>query len=139
MAADKQFDLEIICPDRVFFRGKASMIELNTTEGFVGIYKRHIPMTMILEPGLVYIKDSDGQRVAALHEGFIEILPEKISIMAEAAEWPEEIDLNRAEEARIRAERRMQTQDPNINVARAEMALHRALVRIEASHKRGQQ
>lgn len=138
MATDKYFDLEIICPDRVFFQGKASMVELNTTEGFVGIYKRHIPMTMILEPGLVYIKDDEGQRVAALHEGFIEILPEKISIMAEAAEWPEEIDLNRAEEAKVRAERRMHMQDPNINLARAEMALHRALTRIEASHKKGQ-
>ena len=132
MAADKYFDLEIICPDRQFFRGKASMIELNTTEGKVGIYKRHIPMTMILEPGLVVIKDDEGQRAAALHEGFIEVLPEKISIMAEAAEWPEEIDLNRAEEARVRAERRLQMQDPNINLARAELALHRALTRIQA-------
>lgn len=133
MAADKYFDLEIICPDRLFFRGEASMIELNTTEGGVGIYKRHIPMTMILEPGLVVIKDDEGQRVAALHEGFIEVLPEKIRIMAEAAEWPNEIDLNRAEEARIRAERRLKSNDASINHARAELALHRALTRIEAS------
>ena len=84
MAADKYFELEIVCPDRVFFQGEASMIELNTTEGQVGIYKRHIPMTMILDPGLLIIKDDEGQRAAALHEGFIEILPETISIMAEA-------------------------------------------------------
>ena len=135
MASDKYFDLEIICPDRVFFRGQASMIELNTTEGQVGIYKRHIPMTMLLEPGLVTIHEESGQRTAALHDGFMEILPETIRIMAEAAEWPEEIDLNRAEEAKVRAERRMQMQDPNINLARAEMALHRALVRIEATRK----
>ena len=83
MAADKYFELEIVCPDRVFFQGEASMIELNTTEGQVGIYKRHIPMTMILDPGLLIIKDDEGQRAAALHEGFIEILPDKISIMAE--------------------------------------------------------
>jgi F-type H+-transporting ATPase subunit epsilon len=135
MASEKNFDLEIICPDRTFFKGEAFMIELNTTEGYVGIYKRHIPMTMILEPGLVVIKDGEQEQVAALHEGFIEVLPEKIRIMAEAAEWPDEIDRNRAEEARVRAERRMQMQDPNINLARAEMALHRALTRIEASEK----
>lgn len=52
MADDgKFFDLEIITPDRVFWTGKASMLELNTTEGEVGIYKRHIPVTMIIEPG----------------------------------------------------------------------------------------
>ena len=60
MAADKYFELEIVCPDRVFFQGEASMIELNTTEGQVGIYKRHIPMTMILDPGLLIIKDDEG-------------------------------------------------------------------------------
>ena len=58
MADDgKFFDLEIITPDRVFWTGKASMLELNTTEGEVGIYKRHIPMTMIIEPGIVKIHE----------------------------------------------------------------------------------
>ena len=131
MAADKYFELEIICPDRMFFQGKATMIELNTTEGFVGIYKRHIPMTMILEPGLVYIKDEEGQRVAALHEGFIEILPEKISIMAEIAEWPEEVDLDRAKAALSRARERITNPGPDTDVARARRAWARAAARIE--------
>ena len=88
MADDgKFFDLEIITPDRVFWTGKASMLELNTTEGEVGIYKRHIPMTMIIEPGIVKIHEEDGIREAAVHAGFIEILPDRISMMAEVAEW----------------------------------------------------
>lgn len=136
MADDKYFDLEIISPDRVFFRGKASMIELNTLTGQVGIYKNHIPMTMILEPGIVSIHDADGMREAAIHSGFMEVLQDKISIMAEIAEWPEEIDLNRAEEAKIRAERKMSMHDPNINFARAELALHKALVRIELAERK---
>lgn len=131
MAENNYFDLEIISPDRVFFTGKAHMIELNTTEGQVGIYKRHIPMTMILEPGIVVIKDEEGERNAAIHTGFMEILPDKVSILAEEAEWPEEIDVKRANEAKIRAERRIQSKDPHINLARAEMALHKALIRIE--------
>ena len=119
MADDKYFDLEIITPDRVFWKGQASMLELNTSEGQVGIYKRHIPMTMILEPGIMTIHLEGGNKEAAVHAGFIEILPDRISVMAEIAEWPEEIDENRAREAEQRAERRLQTHDPRIDTSRA--------------------
>ena len=129
MADERYFDLEIITPDRVFWKGQASMIELNTTEGQVGIYKKHIPMTMILAPGIMTIHLESGNREAAVHAGFIEILPEKISVMAEIAEWPEEIDANRAREAEQRAERRLQAHDPKIDISRAEIALKKALVR----------
>lgn len=131
MADDKYFDLEIISPDRIFFQGKAAMVEVNTTEGQIGIYRGHIPLTTILEPGIVVISDEEGKREAAIHSGFMEILQNRVRILAEEAEWPDEIDLNRALEAKVRAERHMQMQDPNINVARAEIALHKALVRIE--------
>ncbi len=67
---------------------------------------------------------------AALMSGFIEILPEKIVIMAEVVEWPEEIDTSRAEEAKIRAERRLKEQSGKIDNARAEAALRRALIRL---------
>lgn len=100
MADDSRFfDLEIITPDRVFWSGKASMLEMNTTEGQVGIYKKHIPMTMILQPGIVKLHLENEIKEAAIHAGFVEILPDKISMMAEVAEWPDEIDLNRAKEA----------------------------------------
>ena len=136
MADDsKLFDLEIITPDRVFWTGKASMLELNTTEGEVGIYKRHIPMTMIIEPGIVKIHEEDGIREAAVHAGFIEILPERISMMAEVAEWPDEIDMNRAKEAEQRAQRRLQAHDPSINLSRAELALKRSLVSQQLAAK----
>lgn len=132
MADERFFDLEIITPDRVFWKGQASMIELTTTEGQVGIYKRHIPMTMIISPGLMKIHLEGETKEAAVHSGFIEILPDRIMVMAEVAEWPEEIDLNRAKEAQARAERRIQAHDPNINTSRAELALKRAMARIEA-------
>ena len=136
MADDSRFfDLEIITPDRVFWSGKASMLEMNTTEGQVGIYKKHIPMTMILQPGIVKIHLENEIKDAAIHAGFVEILPDKISMMAEVTEWPDEIDLNRAKEAELRAERRLQAHDPNINMSRAELALKRALVRQELAGK----
>lgn len=136
MADDSRFfDLEIITPDRVFWSGKASMLEMNTTEGQVGIYKKHIPMTMILQPGIVKIHMEGELKEAAVHAGFAEILPEKITMMAEVAEWPDEIDLNRAKEAEARAQRRLQAHDPKLNISRAELALKRALVRQELASK----
>ena len=136
MAADNLFDLKIITPDRVFYSGKASFLELNTVEGEIGIYKNHIPMTTVLEPGIATITEEGGnKKEAALHTGFMEILGDRITILAEIAEWPDEIDRNRAQEAKIRAERRLQNDKSNINITRAELALHKALVRIElAAH-----
>ena len=132
MAADNLFDLKIITPDRVFYSGKASFLELNTVEGEIGIYKNHIPMTTVLEPGIATITEEGGnKKEAALHTGFMEILGDRITILAEIAEWPDEIDRNRAQEAKIRAERRLQNDKSNINIPRAELALHKALVRIE--------
>ena len=132
MAADNLFDLKIITPDRVFYSGKASFLELNTVEGEIGIYKNHIPMTTVLEPGIATITEEGGnKKEAALHTGFMEILGDRITILAEIAEWQDEIDRNRAQEAKIRAERRLQNDKSNINITRAELALHKALVRIE--------
>lgn len=131
MADDRLFRLEIISPDRVFYQGDAAMVELTTSEGDVGIYKNHIPMTMIVVPGIVTITEEEGQKKAALHSGFIEVLQDKVTILAELAEWPDEIDLNRAEEARVRAQRRLETADSSMNMIRANMALRKALVRIE--------
>ena len=132
MAADNLFDLKIITPDRVLYSGKASFLELITVEGGIGIYKNHIPMTTVLEPGIATITEEGGnKKEAALHTGFMEILGDRITILAEIAEWPDEIDRNRAQEAKIRAERRLQNDKSNINITRAELALHKALVRIE--------
>lgn len=137
MAADNLFELEIITPDRVFYSGMAKMLELNTVEGEIGIYKNHIPLTTVIEPGIATITEEDGKREAAIHTGFMEILGDKVTIMAEIAEWPDEIDIRRAEEAKVRAERRLVTNDANMNLTRAEMALHKALVRIELADHAG--
>ena len=122
------FQLQIISPNRIFYDGQVSMVEMNTGEGQIGVYARHLPVTTTLEPGIVKIHEEGSVREAAVHAGF--------AVMAEVAEWPEEIDINRAEEARIRAERRLNTNEPNLDVARAELALRRSLTRIELSKHR---
>lgn len=131
MADDRNFELQIITPDRTFWKGEAFMLELNTAMGEVGIYKKHIPMTMLLEPGIARIHRQEGILEAALHAGFIEVLPDKITVMAEIAEWPDEIDANRAKEAEMRAQRRLQAHDPSIDTSRAELALKKAIVRLK--------
>lgn len=133
MAEEKFFELKIITPDRTFYEGKVSMVEFATTEGEMGIYREHIPLTAVLVPTVVVITEAEGQKEAALHSGFVEVLPDRVTILAEIAEWPDEIDANRAEEARVRAERRLQMKDPNINTQRAELALRKSLIRLRVA------
>lgn len=130
MADNNLFTLRIITPDRIFYEGEASMVEFNTTEGEIGVLKGHIPMTVIISPGILTIKEADGEKEAALHAGFAEILQDKVVIMAEIVEWPEEIDLERAEDAKERAEERLRSKTPETDILRAETALQRALARI---------
>ncbi|MCR5267139.1 MAG: ATP synthase F1 subunit epsilon [Lachnospiraceae bacterium] len=133
--ADNTFKLRIISPERVFYEGEAIMLECRTTEGEIGILKNHIPLTAVLAPGVARIKESDTVVKAALISGFIEILQDQVTVLAEIAEWPDEIDVKRAEEARIRAERRLQEKGAGTNMARAYLALQRSIARIEAAKK----
>lgn len=131
MAEGNKFQLRIITPDRVFYEGEASMVEMNTTDGEIGVYKEHVPTTFILVPGVLTIHGEDGEKYAALHSGFVEVLQGQVTVLAEAAEWPDEIDVERAERARARAEERLHDRADGINQMRAEAALRRALTRIE--------
>lgn len=126
------FDLEIISPERVFYKGTATFVEMTTSEGEIGVYKNHIPMTSVLVPGVVIIHGEDEVKKAAVHSGFVVILKDKIKVMAEIAEWPEEIDENRANEAKIRAERRLKEGGSGVNMARAEAALKRSIARLNS-------
>ena len=131
--ANRLFQVEIITPERVFYTGEASMIEFTTTEGDIGVYKHHIPLTAVLSPGIVTITENNGAKKAAVHSGFAEILGDKVTLLAEIAEWPDEIDKNRAEEAKMRAERRLKVKEAGLDVKRAEIALKKALIRIDAA------
>ena len=129
---DNRFTLKVITPDRVFYEEEVSMVEFNTVEGEVGIYKQHIPMTMIISPGILTITQENETREAALHAGFAEVLQDKVTILAEIIEWPAEIDLKRAEEAKERAESRIREHAPGTDMKRAEMSLKRAVARTNA-------
>ena len=132
----EKFKLTIVTPDREFFSEDVDMVEFNTTEGEIGIYKGHIPLTVIVKPGILTITQGETVKNAALHAGFVQILPEEVTILAEIIEWPGEIDEERAKAARERAESRL-SGGGDVDVVRAEAALMRAIARINAAQLRG--
>ncbi len=127
--ADNLFTVEIITPDRIFYHGEASMVEFNTVEGEIGILKDHIPLTTVLAPGIVTISEENESKKAVVHAGFAEVLGDKVTLLAEIAEWPDEIDLDRAKRAEERARERLSKRSADLDVTRAELALKKALVR----------
>lgn len=126
--------LKVITPEEQFYEGDVSMVELTTTEGDIGVYPEHIPLTAVVAPGILKIHEGSEVKEAALMSGFITILPDVVTILAEIVEWPDEIDFSRAEQAKARAEKRLAEQRSDIDVLRAEMALKRALIRLEMKH-----
>ena len=133
MADNNLFELKIIEPDGMFFEGEGEFLEFTSVEGRMGVYKNHIPLTTILEPCVIKIHANGETKKAAALGGFIEIQKERITILAEDANWPEEIDVERAKAAKQRAEERLSKREAGLDVVRAEAALKRAMARIGAT------
>lgn len=119
-------------PERVFYNDDVTFVELSTSEGEIGIYPNHVPLTAVLVPCVLKIHQDSEVKKAAVHGGIVEILKDRVTVLAEIAEWPDEIDVNRANEAKVRAERRLAAKESNLDVHRAELALRRSLARLGA-------
>lgn len=133
MADNNLFELKIIKPDGFFFEGEAEFLEFTSVEGKMGVYKNHIPLTTILEPCVIRVHRNGEVKKAAVFGGFVEILKHKITVLAEDAQWPEDIDVARAEAARQRAEERLNKKEEGLDVMRAEAALKRAIARLNVA------
>lgn len=129
MADNNMFELKIISPEEMFYEGEGSFLEFVSVEGEMGVYKEHIPLTTILEPCVMKIHRGDEVKKLAVHGGFIEIQKQKITVLAENAEWPHHIDVERAKRAETRARERLEKKEAGMDIARAEAALKRALAR----------
>lgn len=130
----QQFKLRIITPERVFYEGDAEMIVFQSVEGELGVLAGHIPLTTVIDSTVFYLKDTmdQPQKMAAVHEGFVQILPDQVTVLTEAAEWPEEIDEDRAKAAKERAEKRLEQEgNKDLDMRRARLALMRSLTRLE--------
>ena len=127
----KTVTVNIVTPDGPVYDSEVTMVIAKTTSGEIGVLAGHIPMVAPLAIGAVKLKKEDGStELVAVSGGFIEVRPEKISILAPSAEVATDINLTRAKEALTRAEGRIQKKQDNIDFQRAELALKRALNRI---------
>lgn len=114
----------------MFYDDEVEMVIVRTTEGDLGILKNHIPTVAPLEIGKVRIKEDGVFKEAAIAGGFVKIEGESSTIITDAAEWPNEINVERAREAKERAEKRLQSGREGIDTVRAEIALKKAINRI---------
>ena len=119
-------------PERVFYNDDVTFVELCTSEGEIGVYPNHVPLTAVLVPCVLKIHKDGEVKKAAVHGGIVEILKDRVTVLAEIAEWPDEIDVNRANEAKVRAERRLAAKESNLDAHSAELALRRSLARLGA-------
>ena len=125
--------LEIVSPDKVVYAAAIDMLIVRSTAGELGILPHHAPLVTGLVPHAMRVKQDGGEKLIAVSGGFMEVQPEKISVLASAAELPDEIDADRAQKAYYRAKERMASNDAAIDQKRAEMALKRAIARLNAT------
>ncbi|CAM4222041.1 F0F1 ATP synthase subunit epsilon [Paenibacillus phoenicis] len=135
------FLLEIVTPEHVVFSKEVDSLTVRGVEGEFGVLKGHIPLVTPLQVAPVVAKIGKEETYIAVHGGFIEVQGDKVIVLAESAELPEEIDLERAIAARERAERRLanRSNQDRIDHRRAELALQRAVTRINVVTNRKQQ
>jgi len=125
------FFLEVITPVRKFFSGEAEGVVFRSSDGEMGVLARHAPTVTAVSVGPLRI-NSQGKWIEALvTDGFAKIMPDKVVILVDTAEYPEEIDINRAKAAKQRAEERLQKQLSHIEYTRSKAALSRAMARIK--------
>lgn len=125
------FSLSVVTPEKIFFDGETSQITVRTTEGDIGILANHTSLVADLPSGPLKIMQEDGSwRVAALSTGLLKVGGNKVSILANAVEWADEIDLDWAKRSEEDARRRLAEQQDRHQLDLAELKLKRALNRI---------
>ena len=130
-------ELVIVTPQRQLLRERVLEVGLPGAEGALGILPGHAPLMTELGIGELTYRGAGGNPsdVLAIVRGFAEVLPDRVTVLAETAEMAAEIDLARAEAAKARAERRLAAGDTNIDWDRASISLQRALIRIQVARK----
>jgi F-type H+-transporting ATPase subunit epsilon len=127
------FQLEIVTPEKKVVETRAEEAQIPGKNGYLGIMPGHAPLITELSVGeIIYREHTTVQRLAVAW-GFAEVLPDRVTILAETAERPSEINVERARQAKQRAEERLASGDPNLDVDRALDALHRAEARLDVA------
>ena len=127
--------LEIVTPERQVIKAIVDEVSLPATQGYIGVLPGHAPLLTTLSTGIVKYKQKDKEYFLFLSGGFAEVLSDKIIVLAQIVEKPDEIDVERAKSSKERAEKRLSSHDKDIDIDRAMASLKRALARIEVSLK----
>lgn len=130
------FQLEIVTPAKLMVKDVAEEAQIPGLSGYLGILPGHAPLITELAVGVITYKASGTTHTLSVAWGFAEVLPDKVTILAEAAERPQEIDVARAQEAKNRAEALLKSNDPKVDYARAEDALQRAETRLSVAKEK---
>uniref|UniRef100_A0A7C4XMN6 ATP synthase epsilon chain n=1 Tax=candidate division WOR-3 bacterium TaxID=2052148 RepID=A0A7C4XMN6_UNCW3 len=132
-----KFRLEIVTPERLVYSEDVDVLTLPTVQGEISILAKHVPLVSIISPGEIKIKKDNEIEYMAITGGFVQVLPHKVIILADAAERAEEIDIERAMRARERAQKLMEEKrGDRISHAEAMAAFQRALVRIKVGQRK---
>ena len=124
--------LEIVTPDRSFFNDDIDSIIVRGIEGDLAILKGRAPIVTPLKISKIRVFQGGKERIASVTDGYVSAVDDNVTIVTDAAEWPDEIDINRAEAAKKRAEERL-SKKSDVDLMRAEASLMRAINRLEIS------
>ena len=130
MAVPTKLTLEIVTPDRSLVREDVDEVELPGSEGYFGVLPGHTPLLATLKVGELWYRVGQQKRYLAVAGGFVEVLPDRVTVLAQIGERAEDIDVARAEAAKRRAEERI-ANPVDIDLERARFSLSKALVRLQ--------
>ena len=127
------FQLEIVTPEKKVVETAAEEVQIPGKDGYLGVLPGHAPLITELSVGEITFRENSTEQRLAVAWGFAEVLPDKVTILAETAERPAEINVDRARKAKERAEERLTSGDTSVDVDRALDALHRAETRLDVA------
>uniref|UniRef100_C5D989 ATP synthase epsilon chain n=2 Tax=Geobacillus TaxID=129337 RepID=C5D989_GEOSW len=130
----KTIKVSVVTPDGPVYEADVEMVSTKAKSGELGILPGHIPLVAPLEISAVRLKKGGETKYIAVSGGFLEVRPDKVTILAQSAEKAEDIDVARAKAAKERAERRLQSKQDDIDFKRAELALKRAINRLNVAN-----
>jgi F-type H+-transporting ATPase subunit epsilon len=132
MALPEKIHLEIVTPEKQLFSGAVDSVTVPSTRGALGILPGHAPLLAELGIGEISLKIGDRTDYLFCSWGFVEVLPDRVVVLAQIAEMASDIDIKRAEESKMRAEKLLASRDAGIDFNRAQLALLRAISRLGA-------
>ena len=134
MALPTSIELQIVTPDKMLVKEQVDEVEIPGSEGYFGVLPGHTPMLASLAVGEMWYRQGQEKTYLSLAFGFAEVLPDRVTILAQLAERAEDIDIARAEEAKRRAEARI-VQAKDIDYERARTALVKSLARLQVASR----